>query len=77
MKIVGAILNPLFQCDECTIEAVFCTNDQFQAGKEEFLKLILCTKYSFDCAFITLKQGVEYGTNNFRIINILTFLKTF
>ena len=27
MKIVGAILNPLFQCDDCMIEAGLCTKE--------------------------------------------------
>ena len=36
MKIMGAILNPLFQCDVCMVEAglCLCTWNQFEAGKE-------------------------------------------
>ena len=36
MKIVGAILNSLFQCDERMIEAGIFTKEQFQAGREDF-----------------------------------------
>ena len=37
MKIVGAILNPLFQCDERMIKPGLFTKEKFQAGKKEFL----------------------------------------
>ena len=40
------------------------------------LKTLLCEKYSFYHVFITLKQGVEDGTNNPHVINRLTILKT-
>ena len=40
------------------------------------LKLLLCEKSSFNHAVITLKQGLEDGTNSFHAINILTILKT-
>ena len=37
MKMVGAILKPLFQCDYRMIEAGRFTKEQFQAGMEAFL----------------------------------------
>ena len=37
MKIVGAILNSLFQCDERMIEAGIYTKEKFKSGKEELL----------------------------------------
>ena len=43
MKIVGAILNPLFQCDERMIKARLCTKEKFQAGKEELLDHMACS----------------------------------
>ena len=43
MKIVGAILNSLFQCDESMIKAGLCTKEKFQAGKEELLDHMACS----------------------------------
>ena len=46
MKIMGAVLNPLFQCDASMVEAGLCTWKQFQAGKE---LLLGWTTHYYDC----------------------------
>ena len=37
MEIVGAILNPLFKCDDHMIKTRLCTQEKLQDGKEELL----------------------------------------
>ena len=37
MKIMGAILNPIFHTKLRMIDAHMCTAEQFEAGKEELL----------------------------------------
>ena len=37
MKIMGAIVNPLMQCDMCMVEAGMCTQSQFNCGKDKLI----------------------------------------
>jgi hypothetical protein len=37
MKILGALINPLFQCGPRMIDAGLCTEEQYESGKEELL----------------------------------------
>jgi len=37
-KILGAIINPLLQCEERMIDAGICTQEQFDNGKDDFLE---------------------------------------
>ncbi|KAL7481645.1 hypothetical protein ACHAW6_007325 [Cyclotella cf. meneghiniana] len=37
IKILGALLNPLYQSKSCMIEGGLCTEDQYMAGKVELL----------------------------------------
>ena len=37
MKIMGALLHPLYQTKACMIEGSLCTEEQYMAGKEELL----------------------------------------
>ena len=37
LKMMGAIVNPLMQCDERMIAAGLCTRSQFDHGKEELV----------------------------------------
>ena len=48
MRIVGAIINPLFQCDERMIEAGLFTKDQFQSGKDRKEELLDCMDLLFE-----------------------------
>ena len=59
MKIVGAILNPLFQCDEIMIKAGLYTKEKFQAGKEELLD---CMAHFFEHKSETLVVEDYYAT---------------
>ena len=58
MKIIGDILNPLFQCDERMVEAGLCIKEQFQAGREELLD---CMEHLFECKSETVVK--DYGAS--------------